>query len=349
MKIGFLLLFALLICACTKSIEKKVAIPDDPAFVYSGRFDFTDSTKPVFMYSGCAIKVNFTGTSVQLLLKDDNLRNFFTVILDDSLFVLASDRADSTYQLADSLPDKQHTLEIIRRSEWSGGNSTFQGLRIDGKARLVMPALNEHKIEFIGDSYTCGYGNEGLSQTENFRYETENNYLSFGAITAREVGADYVAVCRSGIGMVQGYGGLRDFNMPKYYDEVINAGDVKWDYSHYQPDLVFIDLIANDLSAPLDSAEFVNTYLNFLKRIRSNYSDAMIVCAAGPSSPGKEWNTIRSYIHTIVDAFGISDQKIRYFEFKPFVPSGSDWHPNIAEHKKMAEELIPFVKNLMNW
>jgi len=346
--ISFLLLIILL-SSCTKSVEKKIVSPDDPSFVYTGRFDLSERTKPVFMYSGSSIKTQFSGTSVELLLKDDNLKNFFTVILDDSLFVLASNRPDSAYVLAQNLPDGPHMLEIVRRTEWSGGNCTFLGLRIDGKADLEIPATNSHRMEFIGDSYTCGYGNEGLSQTENFKYETENNYLSFGAITARALDADYMGICRSGIGMVQGYGGGRDFNMPRYYDEVITDSALKWDYSLYQPHIVFIDLIANDLSAPLDSSEFILAYLDFLKRIRVNYPDAVIICAAGPASPGKKWETTRSYIHKIVDEFGKADSKINYFEFSPFVPSGSDWHPNVEEHNKMAEELIPFIKNLMNW
>ncbi|HEX2395226.1 MAG TPA: SGNH/GDSL hydrolase family protein [Bacteroidales bacterium] len=343
------LLFALLVISCDKSTEKVFISPDDPAIIYTGRFDLSEKSKPVFMYSGCSIKTIFTGTSVELLLKDDSLRNFFTVIIDDSLFVLPSDRTDSTYMLANNLTDKKHTLEIIRRTEWSGGNTTFLGFKLDHKGRLEKPELNKYRIEFIGDSYTCGYGNEGLSQTENFRYETENNYLSFGAITARSLKADYLAVCRSGIGIVQGYGGLRDFNMPGCYDEVINGSSVMWNYLQYQPHLVFIDLITNDLSAPVDSAEFVDTYLSFLQRIRNNYPEAYIVCAAGPSSPGKKWETIRSYIRTITDKFGKTDQRINYFEFSPFVPNGSDWHPNVEEHKKMAEELIPFIKNLMHW
>ena len=72
--------------------------------------------------------------------------------------------------------------------------------------------------------------------------------------------------------MVQGYGGGRDFNMPRLYDEVINDSSKVWDFTRYQPQLVVIDLIGNDLSAPLDSAEFVNAYVNFLQRIRKNYA-----------------------------------------------------------------------------
>ena len=346
--IYYFLIFTFLF-SCANSGEKVLVTPDNPNIAYIGRFYVSDNIKPEFMYSGCAIRTTFSGTSVTLLMKDDSLRNMFTILLDDSLFVLTANRVDSTYQLAENLNDTIHHLEIIRRTEWHGGNTTFLGLRIDPKSKVFKPEISDRKIEFIGNSYTCGYGIEGLSQQEDFKYTTENNYLSFGAITARALNAEYLAVCRSGIGIVQGYGGLRKFTMPMCYDEIIMNDSVKWDYTKYKPQLVVIDLIANDLSAPLDSAEFCDAYLKFLERIRKNYAEATIVCIAGPSSPGKAWQTVQNYIHAIVDEFSKQDTLVNYFEFSPFEMHGSDWHPNVTEHQGMSEELAPYLKNLMKW
>jgi hypothetical protein len=322
---------------------------DNPNIAYIGRFDFSDVKRPVFMYSGCAIRTVFKGTSVELVMKDDSLRNRFTIIIDDSLFVITANKRNSSHLLATGLQNKKHTLEIIRRTEWHGGNSTFIGLNIDEGKNLYRPEVKERKIEFIGNSYTCGFGNEGKSRAEHFRYETENNYLTYGAITARTLNAEYFTVCRSGIGIVQGYGGGKDFTMPKLYDEVTIKNKMTWDFTQFQPQLVVIDLGGNDLSAPLDSALFVTNYVDFLKRIRKNYASAKFVCVAGPSSPGEKWQKWRRYIHTVVEQFGEIDPAVYYFEFKTFEPSGSDWHPNVAEHKKMADDLVPFTRKLMNW
>jgi lysophospholipase L1-like esterase len=273
----------------------------------------------------------------------------FTVIIDDSLFVLTANEPDSSYLVAQNLRKGKHKLEIYKRTEWHGGNTTFLGLKLDHGAKVIAPPPRQHKIEFIGDSYTCGYGNEGLSHDEHFRYETENNYLSYGAITARELDADYFAVCRSGIGMFQGYGGNRSFNMPEYYNEITLDSTKKWDYSVKQPDLVVINLAANDLSAPLDSAAFIQAYTSFVKRVRSNYPGTNIVCIAGPSGGGEEWRMLQSYIHTVVNECAKTDETVRYFGFSPFEMHGSDWHPNLAEHRNMANELTPYLKQLMHW
>jgi hypothetical protein len=212
-----------------------------------------------------------------------------------------------------------------------------------------MPVLKERKLEFIGNSYTCGYGIEGKSREEHFSYETENNYLTYGAIAARALDAEYLTVCRSGIGIWQGYGGGKDFTMPGLYDEVVLGSEKIWDYTRYQPHLVVIDLGANDLSVELDSVQFISTYVEFLERIRRNYSTAKIVCAAGPSAPGTDWEKWQRYTDAVVEQFAKQDRQVFYFEFSTFEPNGSDWHPNVAEHARMAEELIPFISELMKW
>jgi hypothetical protein len=342
-------LIAVILSACYQQGPSSFIAPDDQDIAYVGRFDFTEKTKPEFMYSGCTIRTIFDGTAIKAVLKDDSLRNLFNVIIDDSLFVLTTNKQNGIYLLAENLQDKKHTLEIYRRTEWHGGNTAFEGFYIDKGKKLFKPEVRERKVEFIGNSYTCGYGIEGKSREEHFTYETENNYLTFGSLTARALDAEYLTVCRSGIGIWQGYGGGKDFTMPKLYNEVILNSDKVWNYNQYVPQLVVIDLGDNDLSVELDSAKFADTYIEFLKRIRRNYSSAKIVCMAGPNPAGDNWERWRKYIRAIVDVSKKSDPEIYFFEFSNYELNGSDYHPNLEQHKKMADELVPFLKGLMSW
>lgn len=316
-------------------------------FSYIGRFDFSNAEQPAFMYSGSAIKTVFSGTSVEMEMKDDSLRNYFTIIVDDSVFKLKTDKQNGIYLLAKNLTTKKHTLQIIRRTEWHGGDSHFVGLYLDATGQLFKPTISKRSIEFIGDSYTCGYGNEGKSHDEHFDYATENNYLSYGAITARALQTEYIGICLSGIGMYQGYGGGKQFAIPNYYDALTHSKKLSWNFAAHQPTMVVIDLGSNDFSAALDSVKFTTAYLNFLKRVRKNYPHSIIVCAAGPSGEGEKFNTQKSYIETVVNTFKKDDKAVHYFAFSTFQMNGSDWHPNVAEHKNMAGELIPFLKSLL--
>lgn len=342
---GIALFFSQFLTAQTG--EKKFISAADTKFSYIGRFDFSNVEQPAFMYSGSAIKTVFSGTSVEMKMQDDSLRNYFTIIIDDSVFKLKTDKPNGIYLLAKNLTDKEHTLQIIRRTEWHGGDSHFAGLNLDATGQLFKATVSNRSIEFIGDSYTCGYGNEGKSHDEHFDYATENNYLSYGAIAARALQAEYIGICLSGIGMYQGYGGGKEFAMPNYYDAVTHSKKLSWNFAAHQPTMVVIDLSGNDFSAALDSAKFTTAYLNFLKRVRKNYPHSIIVCAAGPSGGGEKFNTQKSYIETVVNTFNKDDKSVHYFAFSPFQMNGSDWHPNVAEHENMATELIPFLKLLL--
>ena len=124
----------ILLCAdgSYAQVMQPVFIPaSDTNIQYIGRFDFTDRNKPVFMYSGCAICTRFTGSGLQLHLQDDSLRNWFTIKLDDSLFTLQANKADGIYSIGEHLSNTVHTVKISRRTEWHGGNTTFQGFTID--------------------------------------------------------------------------------------------------------------------------------------------------------------------------------------------------------------------------
>lgn len=321
----------------------------DPALEYVGRFDFSNPSKPAFMYTGCTIRAGFTGTSMAIKLTDDSLRNWFTVKVDDSLFSFKADRSDGVYSLAKNLPDKKHTLEIFRRTEWHGGTTRFEGLFID-EGKKVYPLVRlKRTVEFIGNSLTCGYGNEGKNREEHFTYETENGYEAYGALIARSLQANYVAVCRSGIGMYQSYGGDQQFAQTHLYEEIVVGSRSAWNYTKHQVDVVVIELGSNDLEKPLDSAAFTSAYVHFVKRLRGHYPRALIICAAGPEDQANDQSKFQSYVKSVTDELRKLDKGVHYFYFGIVSSHGSDWHPNLEEHKQMAAALLPYIKRLTGW
>jgi hypothetical protein len=94
-----LLLLVLSVLSVRGASPRPVAA-DDPNIAYIGRFDRSDPKQAVFMYSGCMIRTVFTGTSVTAVLRDAELKNFFDVILDGRLSVLAANRADGGFNAA---------------------------------------------------------------------------------------------------------------------------------------------------------------------------------------------------------------------------------------------------------
>ena len=57
--------------------------------------------------------------------------------------------------------------------------------------RVRFTGRKERHIEFVGESYTCGYGTESCDRNDLFLAETENCNLTYAAITARYFGASW--------------------------------------------------------------------------------------------------------------------------------------------------------------
>lgn len=105
-----------------------------------------------------------------------------------------------------------HTITISKRTEpqMRGAMSTFKvctfyGFIVDVDAIVLPPTeetLNKRKIEFIGDSDTCAFGNEGeISSSKNFfnmKGRLENSYNGYAAIVARMFNAEAHLLAWSG-------------------------------------------------------------------------------------------------------------------------------------------------------
>ena len=129
----------------------------------------------------------------------DSGENQWQVVVDGKpTKILTTKGKGASYRVADSLPPGEHTVELVKRTEAFCGNTQFLGFQLSEGGRLLEPASAKHRIEIIGDSISCGYGNEGKSETEHFSPTTENAYLTYGASPARELGADCVVVAWSG-------------------------------------------------------------------------------------------------------------------------------------------------------
>jgi len=120
------------------------------------------------------------------------------------------------------------------------------------------------------------------------------------------------------------------------------------------------DVGPEDATTPdmLDSAAFVNKYINFVGTLRSYYPSASIVCVTTSAVTDaypvglKTLTRMKSYTNAVKayhNAHG--DSKVYYTEMGPpnGSPYGENWHPSNATQKAMADLMIPYVKSLMGW
>lgn len=261
----------------------------------------------------------------------------------------------NSYKIGKKLKDTIHTLQIWKRTEATCGRGYFAGIVIDKEATLYPVKIPKRKIEFIGNSITCGYGLEGDTKDCKFSAATENNYLSYGAIVARELDAEYRAVAFSGKGIYQNYGGGQDDVMPEFY-QLQNPldEDSQWDLKSWIPDLVVINLGTNDFAHEVpDSAGFVKNYSGLLRTIQRNYPNAKIVCLISQML-SDHWPVgvnARTNCKKFIEA-AISDVNSKNIYLTELSAQGNngygcDYHPNKKQHEINAEELTSFIKK--NW
>jgi len=329
-----------------------------PNISYIGRVSFTNPESPCFTYPGVQLRVIFEGTSLTMKAKPNS--GYFMVEIDEQQpFKIAFLENDSIITLAEGLTDTSHEVRITLAYEGYLRRPEFRGFILDpGKTLPTAPVLPERKIEFIGNSMTCGYGVETEDPQAPFKDETENHYYTYAAITARAFDAQSLVVARSGIGIYRNYNGPvtgSPHSMPRMYNQTLFGDSTElWDFSRYIPDLVCINLGTNDVSTqPYDMQLFENAYRGFLATLRNNYPQTKIVILTGCMPNGKALGEVKNALNKLVEeASAAGDKNIYRFDMTTQdgkLGFGASWHPSKAQQNKMATELIPFIQQITGW
>jgi len=327
---------------------------------YMGRINFTDSSGAEIYWSATTIKLNFEGTTVKALLKDENGDNYFNVIVDNGEpTIIRLDTNKSFYTLTNNLEDNEHSVKIYKRTEWNRGKTWFYGFRLEnGTKPLPRSPEKKHKIEFYGDSITAGYAAEDTSGNDSPDSIFTNCYVTYAALVARHFDAEYSFIVKSGIGITISW-------FPTLISDIYNLTDPqdpesKWDFSKFTPDLVIINLFQNDswlINMP-EREEFkanfgtqkpsekflIDSYSNFVRAIRDKYPKTKIICMLGNLGITKEGSPWKGYVRKAIA--NLNDSNIYTF-FEPY--KNTHGHPNPAEHKVMAEDLIKFIEQTLGW
>ena len=348
---------------------------DDPNIVYTGRVDFSDTKKPKFSAPGVYIQARFRGTSAAVMIQDEfkwgTERNYYDAVIDDATVVKVSpEKSMIKYVVASGLPYGEHSLTLVKRTEASVGFGEFHGFEFTGEI-LRAAAQPVRRMEFIGDSISCGSGNEAFNgsdqcQENGWGQPYQNARLAFGPVLARKMNVAYHVSAVAGIGLIRNYSFKYDARpMPEVYDSMFfeQMNSPVWDHNRFVPDALVIALGTNDFS-PGDSErpsmnvdDFVAAYLKFIRKLRSYFPNAAIFCISSPML-GNHWPTYKDRfssdqidaVHkTVSTCNATGDLKVYQFMSTKIVGLGCGTHPNVEQHAAMAEELGATIASVMGW
>ncbi len=325
---------------------------DEARVRFIGRAEPTGPRSGRYAWSGSGFVAAFRGTGVSVKLRDKD--NQHTVLIDgQAVDILKSRATEQRYVLGRGLAPGRHVLEVQRRTEALLGPSELLDVEVEGGELLPPPPAPERHLELLGDSISCGYGNEGTSTACHFSADTENHYLSYGAFAARALGAELSTVAWSGRGVVKNYNGEPGDKMPVLFERVL-PGDPQsqWRFSP-EPDALVINLGTNDFSTEPDppDAEFVGAYRALITSARTRYPHAFILSTVGPMLAGDDLARAQAGIAEAVRQRRASgDARVAFYPMRTSNDRpGCDWHPSTTTHRKMAEELARELARVLGW
>ena len=267
-------------------------------------------------------------------------------------------------------PQKVH-IKVLRLSEAIYGYSGFDSAKLDGEllpAEVTSSSAEKTKaplkLEFIGDSITCGYGIEGIYGKDTFTTKQERPDLAYAYLTAQALGAEYQLVSRSGIGLISCYTDPLTVTLPnhaeplmsqiwpytdRYLSQRLGIEPELWDESRFSPDIVIIHLGTNDTSwvRGLEDRRlsFVNLYEQMIEAIHRRSPKARILGCLG--AMGQELcASVEEAFERFGKTFPSVQTKVVKFPVQDENGDGvaTDWHPNTITHKKIAEILTKEIK-----
>jgi len=346
-----LALFAAAVAGCTAAPTSPTCMQtiaaSDPHLRYEGRFDSTDRDAPVVIWQGSRISVDFTGDKLAVLFEGRTDQNFFNVTVDDRTFVVGvpggkTVRAEPPFALASG----RHHLAIFKRTEAAAGTAIFRGIELAAGAEILAPPAPGYRVAlmFVGDSITVGACNEDGATDQWEDRSTHNNALSWGAMTADALHADYRNIAVSGMGIVTGY---VEPKAGEVWDRIYpEAKSPRADLAAWTPDVVFVNYGENDDSftrnqgQPFPRAAFTRGYVALIRAMRAAYPKAEIVCLRGGMFGGAKSEPLREAWTAAVKELEAGDTKVSHYVFTHW----SETHPRVADDRAMADELIAWLR-----
>ena len=282
-------------------------LSDDRYVNLYGRTYYNDNMGGMtIVNSASGFEVRFRGTSLSMKIQANTStavgyqKATFSVFLDGDpesekniLTVRKSLGWYITLTVAEGLPEGEHTAKVLKRTPSNRDQCYIQSLETDGTF-LAAPERPAIKLDFYGDSITCGEGvmrevvyNESTGKYDDsgiYTVETQNVFHSYAGFAARELGAEFNVFGRGGIAMKYHHPTAEEFSVLNNYQSMavdlsVARGECpEYDYSSFDPDAVIIYLGTNDYSrylmgvAPDFPTGLVPAFVQFIREaIGGNY------------------------------------------------------------------------------
>lgn len=322
--------------------------------LYVGRFDDSQPAGPRCAWSASSVTLRFTGTAVAARMSGSSNDRWQIIVDGRATKKLTMAGRPALFPLASGLRAGIHTITLFKLGEPIWGTTQIMSFRLAPGSKLLPMRGDSRHFEVIGDSISAGYGDQAPNQTYHFAAKTENAYLTYGAVAARDMNAEYVCIAWSGKCL------WPRNTIPKIYGRVLPQDPKShWNYA-WKPQAILINLGTNDFAGG-DPAErgWVAAYVAFIRRLRKHDPGVSIFCALSPmlsnswSASKNARSMCRRYILAAVGTcHRLGYRKVYFLDFPMQTGKygfGADWHPSVGEHRYMATIVERALREKLGW
>ena len=307
------------------------------------------------------LEVTIAGDSGARGRENDSSARIVAFVNGERLLDKMISKKTETFTIFDQKKNVEGLVQILKVSESANSLAAITSLSVNEKGKVSPSKERDFKIEFIGDSITCGYGVDDPVKEHHFKTSTEDSTKTYAFKTAQALNADWSFVSVSGWGIISGYTGNGEKNpdsvIPRIYEKLgfswgntifgLNPVNVNWNFDAYQPDFVVINLGTNDASYTNKKAdrvqEYTDSYVEFLKKVRQKNPKAYIISCLGMM--GDDLYTAMSQAVSKYSS-ETGDSRISALRLNPQQMSDTicaDWHPSEKTHEKASKQLVDAI------
>lgn len=295
-----------------------------------------------FGWPGTYFESRFEGTGVELAVESDT--EFMRLLVDGEEKVLLRRPGSARVSLRD-LSAGEHVLRLEKQTESQSGGGRFIGFYPLGDSRPLPISPRPRQIEFIGDSYTVGYGNisPGRTCTAGEVHDRTDTQRAFGPLLANRLNADYRIHAYSGFGIVRNYGGSSPtLSLPVIYPRLVPGEPAhrEAEIGAWRPQLIVVNLGTNDFSTPLKPGERWKTdaelrsdyrggYIDFAKKLISSQPQARLILMGS--------DAFIADVKQVAAALGrAGGHQVLTLRFGDLEMTGCNFHPSAKDHQALA-------------
>ncbi len=306
-----------------------------------------------YQWPGVYFESKFKGKSIAL--KFDDSANNFRVLIDGNKYMEIFKPGKKTIYIND-LTEGAHTIRLEKFSETQSTIGGFYGFFVPSKANILPITPAKRQFEFIGDSFTVGYGNLGQTHTCTTEevYNTTNTSENFPVKVSKNFNADYQINASSGYGIVRNYSNSDPGRtLPVLYKSALFKEQIIPSETNWKPQIIIIGLGTNDFSTPVGAnekwkdrselvADYIKTYTDFTKTIRAKNPNAEIILMGTNRFDG----VIISSINKVIENRKIEgDTKVRFIEIDGVKFNGCHGHPDTIDEMKISKDIIKYLND----